>query len=674
VNTSGTSDRRDGHADGGRSANESSAERASRGAGRGMILAAGLGRRLLPLTAYLPKPLLPVLAEPLLARAADRLRAAGVTRLIANTHHLADAVARYAHRERPDLRLTLSHEPRILGTGGALDGARDFLTGADWFVLWNGDVLCDLDVATLVADHLRQGSEATLLLVDWPAVNSVRLATDGQIVDIAGRLGATGTGRNLTYSGIAVFSRSFLRYIPAGYSSLVDALVAAIAAVGGSIRGYAPSALAWNDLGTVKRYLDAHAALLSDRDSAALWQGEGVVVQPGARLDDWNCLGSGVRVPASARLSECVVLAGVEVDAEVDLRRAVVGPGWVVTEQQNEILGLKSVQDAGFTAQTVLDEITGHGSDRRFWRLTSGHRQAVAMRVPPEEEEFDRFVAIAQFLYGERLGGPRLLTVDAPERTVVMESLGTDSLDDLAHAQPERRPRLYRQVLDLLVDLQVRGTAASERCESAADRRFDHATLRWETDYFRRRFLVGYAGLSADQLAALDDEFAALAQSVLAQPVVLMHRDFQSQNILIQDGRVRLVDFQGMRLGPVGYDLMSLLRDAYVDLGDELRDELVEYYRARLAAAGGPDPGAEVWGMWCTAAGLQRNMQALGAFGYLALVKGKRGFLAHIPLCLRYLRDGLHELRELRRSPGVVDFPPPLPELERAVDSAGQLI
>ena len=165
---------------------------------RGMILAAGYGRRLLPLTRHLPKPLLPVLDVPLLARAGQALRAAGITTVAANTHHLSEQIESFARADAGELSLTLHHEPEILGTGGALHGARDFLAAADSFVLYNGDVLCDLDLRELVAAHEGQKAgigggnggeigvevEATLALVDWPQVNSVRLAADGRVVRI----------------------------------------------------------------------------------------------------------------------------------------------------------------------------------------------------------------------------------------------------------------------------------------------------------------------------------------------------------------------------------------------------------------------------------------------------------------------------------------------------------
>jgi len=145
-----------------------------------------------------------------------------------------------------------------------------------------------------------------------------------------------------------------------------------------------------------------------------------------------------------------------------------------------------------------------------------------------------------------------------------------------------------------------------------------------------------------------------------------MHRDFQSQNILFQDGLVRLVDFQGLRAGPLTYDVMSLLRDSYVDLGSDLREELLEYYRGQLAAAGGPDLDRDELRAMTVVAGLQRNMQALGAFSFLSRVKGKTHFRRYIPLGIRHLREGLAAVRECGGAPG------PLTQLERVVGEVGE--
>ncbi len=558
-----------------------------RGGLRGMILAAGYGTRLEPVTDHIPKPLLPVGGRHLLDLIIDGFDRTGIREIGVNTHHLGAMVEAHVG-DRPDSnRFILFPEAKILGTGGALHGARDFLGAAENFLLHNGDVLCDADMKELFAEHLRSGSLATLLLTDWPAVNSVVLSAEGRIVSIAGQPGGNFTGdtRNLTYTGIGVFSSRILADIGPGFSSLIDPLVRALAVAPESVRGFAPGDFNWSDLGTLARYLHAQPA------------------------GDSGCQGMS------------------------------------------------------------LDRITGHGSDRRFWRMGVGDWSAVAMISPPEDEEFDRFTEIAGFLANRNLGGPSLLSVAEAEHAVLMEDLGPDSLFSLVQSdglESESVAEAYRLTVDQLLDMQAATDAARSECHLAVDRCLDYEALRWETDYFREHFLAGHLGLNlADlaDLAELDGEFQALAVTVAAQPQVLIHRDFQSQNIHLQDGRVRLVDFQGMRLGPLTYDLVSLLLDPYVALPAELRAGLLD----RFASDPSGTFSTEDIRAMSLAAGLQRIMQALGAYGFLGHVKGKRSFLDHIPAGLTVLREILGELGEEKEAAGRW-VPGSMPMLERLLD------
>ncbi len=604
-----------------------------------MVLAAGLGTRLRPLTDYVPKPLLPLGGVPLLDRAVDALTAAGVERIAVNAHHRADRVADHLADRADHQRFHLSVEPAILGTAGAFDGARAFLAAADIFMVFNGDVWCDLDMTGLLTEHRSHGAVATLALVDRSDINTVAVGDDGQVVDVAGRLGAPTAGsRMLTFTGIACYSRAFLDHVPPGRSDLVSALASVMTSRPGSVRALVYDG-PWEDLGTLTRYLDAHRSLLGDGFVSA------------AR---------GVAVPAGADLSECVMLPGATVPAGCRLRRAVLGPGWAVPERPAASPDMALAEQAGFGSGTRLDWITGHGSDRRFVRLQQGERRAVLMRTPPNDPDHERFLAVAGFLYDRGLGAPAILAHDPADRTVLMEDLGEDTLQSLVTATPARAAELYDRVLDRLADLQTFGAEARALCPEAWDRRFDAEHLRWETDYFRQRFLVGHVELDAADLVALTPEFDALAAACLQQPRTLVHRDFQSQNILLKDGMVRLVDVQGMRWGPVAYDAVSLLHDPYVDLDPDLVERLLATFPERVAARGGRIMTADRWRAWCATAALQRLMQALGAFGFLGHVKGRAIFLDAMPAAVSRLRAQLERAADVASVPGA---PPPMPRL-----------
>ncbi|MFH1724915.1 MAG: phosphotransferase [Elusimicrobiota bacterium] len=329
--------------------------------------------------------------------------------------------------------------------------------------------------------------------------------------------------------------------------------------------------------------------------------------------------------------------------------------------RNREILRMGVVRAAGFGPKASAGLLAGQGSDRLFYRLTEAGRSAVLMVSPPGDPDFKRYIEIGRFLYRKGLGAPEIYEADPKGKSLVMEDLGDETLYAFARARKDKRSLAarYRKVVELLVALQTRTRRSLPECPSAARRTFDHRQLRWETDYFRKNFLEADMGVEQSEAASLAGEFDALARAVAKQPRRFMHRDFQSQNILLKDGRVRLVDFQGSRRGGFAYDLASLLKDAYVDLPRSLRDRLLEYYRAELAAHGGPALAKKDLERALLLAGLQRNMQALGAFSFLSRVKGKRRFRRFIPLCLRHLREGLAELNGGGIPPG------PFPRLER---------
>jgi aminoglycoside/choline kinase family phosphotransferase len=162
---------------------------------------------------------------------------------------------------------------------------------------------------------------------------------------------------------------------------------------------------------------------------------------------------------------------------------------------------------------------------------------------------------------------------------------------------------------------------------------FNAALYLWEQNYFFENCLGRYFNVEpakVEKLSALP-AFQEIAEKLARLPRVLVHRDFQSQNVLVRNGQAYLIDFQGMRPGLVQYDLASLLYDPYVDLSAAERDELLEHYC-------GEKPSAEFLNTLRLCA-MQRLMQALGAYGFLGLVKEHKHFLQHIPKAMSSLRE-----------------------------------
>ena len=215
-----------------------------------------------------------------------------------------------------------------------------------------------------------------------------------------------------------------------------------------------------------------------------------------------------------------------------------------------------------------------------------------------------------------------------------------------ANPSVELMRKLYGKVVDALAEFQAHGTIALERGDIQI-RLFDREYLRWESNYFIDNFIKGLCRIPANDadIEKVSRELDELADQTFALPRTLMHRDFQSQNILIPAGEPRFVDFQGARLGPYTYDIASLVKDPYVMLPKGFRDELIRRHHEKLTAARHPlkTPSFDQYKADYLKASLQRNMQALGAYGFLSLKKRKLKYLAYARPCLELLSEGLQE-------------------------------
>lgn len=217
------------------------------------VLGAGLGTRLRPLTNELPKPLLPVNGVPMIESCFTGLRDAGVRRIIVNTHWKPEAYEKaYPQHRWGDVELVFVHEPVLLETGGGLKNIEPLLRPEDTHVwIYNGDIYAEPDLARLWRIHSSSVAESTLLL---RSEGNVRVAEDGDILDLRGRLGATG-GVAKQYAGIALVNRPFFRHLREGaVESLVEGWLRAIVENPGSVRGVTDDVFRWADLGTVAEY------------------------------------------------------------------------------------------------------------------------------------------------------------------------------------------------------------------------------------------------------------------------------------------------------------------------------------------------------------------------------------------------------------------------------------
>src|SRR5512143_1847956 len=219
---------------------------------KALILAAGLGTRLLPYTRVIPKPLFPLAGRPLLEHHIRNLSAAGCEAVMVNTHHLHEQIEAFLASSRFDIPVSTRHEPDILGTGGAIRNVRDFWDERPFFVI-NADIFCAIDLGKVYAFHLRRRPSATLVLLDHGEFNTVSVDADGRIGVFAASAAQAAAGA-LTFTGIQVLDPAVLEYIPpGGLAHSIDAFRAMIAD-GHEVRGFIVPTKDWMDVGTPERY------------------------------------------------------------------------------------------------------------------------------------------------------------------------------------------------------------------------------------------------------------------------------------------------------------------------------------------------------------------------------------------------------------------------------------
>ena len=301
-------------------------------------------------------------------------------------------------------------------------------------------------------------------------------------------------------------------------------------------------------------------------------------------------------------------------------------------------------------AEVRISPIEKGGSDRKFYRIQLAPEQSIVLvKYSRAQAENERYVEIARFLANHRVRAPKIYFHDPAEGLIWIEDLGERDLWSYRAESWVARRAFYEAALQEIAKLHRISAAESEEIRRDLPAQFDAALYRWEQKYFFENCLGRHFGVEEKKLRELANlpALEQIAERLASFPRVLIHRDFQSQNIILRHGHAHLIDFQGMRPGLAKYDLASLLYDPYVTLSECERTELLQFHR-ETAAVG--EPAFDEKLQLCA---MQRLMQALGAYSYLGLVKKNRAFLAHIQPGLYSLGtvmtrlDGVEPLRQL---------------------------
>jgi len=316
---------------------------------------------------------------------------------------------------------------------------------------------------------------------------------------------------------------------------------------------------------------------------------------------------------------------------------------------------LEFARDVLRLAQVVnikLTPLSGRGSERAFFRLTWGStHSAILIHYNPKRTENAYYADIASFLRDINVPAPMLIGHDSDHCLMLMEDLGSIDLWTLRNEPWEIRQKLYKKTLTVIHKLHSFPVENFPAVQVKLVEPFGPELYKWEREYFRDNFAIEVCKIKLEPAMVwkLEVELQSLAEHIHEVSQSLVHRDCQSQNVMIRDGESYLIDFQGMRTGSPFYDLGSLLCDPYVHFSEEeLSDLLVFYYQLSERDIAWQEFLQVFW-----EASTQRLMQALGAYGFLGLKKGLPAFLDHIPTGLTNLQraashvPSLPHLREL---------------------------
>ena len=584
------------------------------------IPAAGYGTRLKPLTDNFPKPLLPVCGIPLIQRIIESVQSQLEIKTIGiNTHYLPEVVQEWAAASPFSDKIELFHEGDILGTGGALKNAES-LFGKETCLLANGDVINDIDWAELIRFHKENNNMVTLAVQDREHERRVGADSKMNLVCIDKTCSDPEADHWFGYACAAVYEPEFLKYLPDGESHVVPFWVDASKETCRVKVFNIGRETYWLDIGNPQSYTQAVVdSLLSEKRFLS----EPLSTSIFTELKDTVVIEKDVELGENVALRNVILLPGANIPDGAHLENSIVTPAGLVEIEWPES-SLNCPQP---------NKIGNGGSDRIYSR--EGDR--VKLIYSAFEQNIERQFDLTEKFLSNGVNVPKVFSIDRNKREVFLEDLGDETFGAWLKDKSESEiDSMMEKVLEQLKLFQF-----SDIC--IEDKIFNYDVLRWETSYFLERFIQRVCGIERN-FDGLKKEFHKLAEEVDALPKRVMHRDFQSENVMIKDSEPYFIDFQAAHQGPSFFDLVSFLADPYTNLPDKLVEKYKKQYLSELGQK--YSMLYEDCERAYTLCGLQRHMQALGAYGFLSKIKGKESFLDHIPSALKLLVKEVESVKE----------------------------
>lgn len=310
---------------------------------------------------------------------------------------------------------------------------------------------------------------------------------------------------------------------------------------------------------------------------------------------------------------------------------------------KKEIQRFASRALGGVPTNNHVVKLAGDASSRQYFRVTAADGKSyVVARYP---EPFDPInhptIQTTRLFLAAHLPVPKILAISDTHQLMLLDDLGDIRLQDwLTMTSPDAHKKTYRQIIDLILRIQDAQELAAKLDCIAVHIVFDQEKLEWELAFFYQNFFQRYLGLqhATDLKQSLFQEFTDIAQRLASLPRVLCHRDFHSRNLMLHDHRWFIIDHQDARMGPVFYDLVSLLGDPYVELDEAFCQEMLHYFvtqRRRKAPAHLVPAQASALQKEYNLMLVQRLLKAVGTYAYQMAVLGNNVYLPYIPRALR---------------------------------------
>ena len=291
----------------------------------------------------------------------------------------------------------------------------------------------------------------------------------------------------------------------------------------------------------------------------------------------------------------------------------------------------------------TLQPASADASFRRYFRVSFKDQTLIAMDAPPQQEDCTPFIQVAKILAATGVHVPKIVAKNLDQGFLLLSDLGDTTFLQALNNQMDSADQLYGDAIDALIKLQL-----SQQVEGLPG--YDEALLLKELNLFPDWYVAKHlrVTITEKQQAVLQSIFTRIIQNNIAQPRVLVHRDFHSRNLMVTSPNPGIIDFQDAVVGPITYDLVSLFKDAYIRWDEErILDWMIRYWeKARKAGLPVSTDFAEFYRdfEWM---GVQRHIKILGVFSRLYYRDGKENYLNDLPLVMEYLRKTCKRYREL---------------------------